>query len=73
MWLFRCPVTTNVASKGILLDTAALKQPSFLELNLVATWAQFHQRSKYSFYTGSSQKRKKIDDFTVSFTLLGSA
>ncbi len=24
MWLFRCPVTTNVAGKVILLDTAAL-------------------------------------------------
>jgi len=26
MWLFRCPVATNVASKVILLDTAALNQ-----------------------------------------------
>jgi len=25
MWLFRCPAATNVASKVILLDTAALK------------------------------------------------
>jgi len=24
MWLFRCHVATNVASKGILLDTAGL-------------------------------------------------
>ena len=24
MWLYRCPVATNVASKGILLDTAVL-------------------------------------------------
>ncbi len=29
--------------------------------------------SMYSFYACSSQRRKKIDDFTVSFTLLGSA
>jgi hypothetical protein len=27
MWLFRCPLlATNVANKGILLDTAALKE-----------------------------------------------
>jgi len=26
----------------------------------------------YSFYARRSQKRKKIDDFTASFTLLGS-
>ena len=26
MWLFRCPVATNVTSKVILLDTAALDQ-----------------------------------------------
>jgi len=37
------------------------------------TLAQFHQRSTYSFYARSSQKRKKIDNFTVFFTLLSSA
>jgi len=37
------------------------------------TWAQFHQRSTYSFYARRSRKRKKIDDFTVFFTLLSSA
>jgi len=26
MWLLRCPVATNVASKEILLDTAGLEQ-----------------------------------------------
>ena len=26
MWLFRCPVATNVASRGILLDTTGLLQ-----------------------------------------------
>ncbi len=36
-------------------------------------WAQFHQRSTCRFNSRSSQKGKKIDNFTVSFTLLGSA
>jgi len=28
LWLFRCPVATNVASKGILLDTPGLNLSS---------------------------------------------
>ncbi len=35
------------------------------------TWAQFHQRSTYSFYTRRSQKRKKYSHQYL-FTLSGS-
>ncbi len=42
------------------------------EFHRIDPWAQLHQRSTYSFYEPSSQKRKKIDNFTVSFMLLGS-
>jgi len=34
-------------------------------------WAQFHQRSTYSFYTRRSQKRKKILTTLLTLTLLG--
>ena len=40
---------------------------------VVDTWAQFHQRSTYSFYARRSQKRKKIQlSHKYLFTLLGS-
>jgi len=32
--------------------------------------AQFHQRSRYSFYVGGAQKRKKTDDLTASSVFL---
>jgi len=34
-------------------------------------WAQFHQRSTYSFYTRRSQKRKKILTTWLTLSLLG--
>ncbi len=46
--------------------------PSFYNL-LAATWAQFHQRSMYSFYACRAQKRKKDSQVIISlFTLSGS-
>jgi len=40
---------------------------------LFPTKIQFHQHFTSSFYTCRSQKRKKNDNFTVFFVLLGSA
>ncbi len=38
VWLFKCPVATNVASKGILLDTAGVEardRPELILQNLI--------------------------------------
>jgi len=40
---------------------------AFFEGNLAYNWAQFHQRSTYSFYARSSQKRKNSVKLSVSF------
>ncbi len=45
----------------------------YITLLTLATGAQFHQRSMYSFYAGRSRKRKKIQlSHKYLFTLLGS-
>jgi len=47
----------------------------FWHINVVnnrVTWAQFHQRSTYSFYARGSRKRNYSVKSSVSFMLLGS-
>jgi len=45
---------------------------SFAYLLLDVTWAQFHQRSTYSFNACEAQKRKKDSQVISLFTLSGS-